>query len=842
MKSKNLKPYIPKPVKEGFIISLLILNYCMLILSFPILLGPGMLFSGINTTWQQSKHHGGTSSFVSGGIQGNRGNCTIILDSGKIIMEADIWDPGPSILPPDKSIWYSNMTSVTTRLTRSQRNKLAHITYGNRSQRGKGISCLYWNKGPSFLINKQNDLETIIADHKPHILGLGEANFRHDQDKEAVQIQGYNLHIDSGVENPDVGGMARVAVYTHNLLRVKRRPDLEDRKIAAVWLECGLPRQKGMLVCIGYRQWRLLGQQDSSSSSVSEQLARWLIFLDKWETALGEEKEVIVMMDANLDFLTWRDNEDLPNHHSSNRLKCLVDALFDRILPLGVSQMVTGATRMQRGQPQTGLDHVYTNKPEKLSSIQTLFTGMSDHKLLKMIRYSKSFKQSPRYFKKRIFKNFKETQFKQKLSQCKLSEVLECYDVDAATEKLVEKITKILDELAPIKTIQTRTNYAPWLSKDTKDLKKQREAAQEKAARTNNQEDWRNFTSLRNQVTAKKREDKKKWKEKKLDPTQNSCTDTWKTVKGWLGWGSGGPPTQLFYSGRIVTQPAGLSSSMNRFFIDKVKDLRNRIPIVNSDPLKKLKEAMQYIKCKFQLKPVTVDEVTKLIKGLKSSNATGVDYIDTRTIKLGVDLLAPAITHIINLSIRTSTFPKIWKWHKVIPLLKATSCDPLIPKSYKPVALLTIFSKILQKAVFSQLVQYLEENGLIHPNLHGSRAGHSTATALTQMYDTGVEQVEDGKMVGVLICDQSAAFDLCDHYLLVEKLRLMGLDEQTLTWIWSYLSGRKQSCMIDGQLSAPLELPPCGVPQGSIGGPLLWLVFTCDQPDAFHEHSIDGPR
>lgn len=176
----------------------------------------------------------------------------------------------------------------------------------------------------------------------------------------------------------------------------------------------------------------------------------------------------------------------------------------------------------------------------------------------------------------------------------------------------------------------------------------------------------------------------------------------------------------------------------------------------------------------------------------------------------------------------------------MIPLLKATSCDPLIPKSYRPVALLPIFSKILEKAVFSQLVKYLEENGLIHPNLHGSRAGHSTATALTQMYDTWVEQVEDGKMVGVLICDQSAAFDLCDHYLLVEKLRLMGLDEQTLTWIWSYLSGRKQSCMIDGQLSAPLELPPCGVPQGSIGGPLLWLVFTCDQPDAFHEHPIDG--
>ena len=103
-----------------------------------------------------------------------------------------------------------------------------------------------------------------------------------------------------------------------------------------------------------------------------------------------------------------------------------------------------------------------------------------------------------------------------------------------------------------------------------------------------------------------------------------------------------------------------------------------------------------------------------------------------------------------------------------------------------------MLSKILEKAVFSQLVEYMEINNLIHPNLHGSRAGHSTATALTQLYDTWVEEVEQGNMVGVLLCDQSAAFDLCDHFLLVEKLKLMGVEEGTATWFWSYLSGRKQ--------------------------------------------------
>ena len=176
----------------------------------------------------------------------------------------------------------------------------------------------------------------------------------------------------------------------------------------------------------------------------------------------------------------------------------------------------------------------------------------------------------------------------------------------------------------------------------------------------------------------------------------------------------------------------------------------------------------------------------------------------------------------------------------MIPLLKSMSADAILPKNYRPVALLPILSKVMEKVVFSQLVEYLEHNKLIHPNLHGSRVGHNTSTALLQLYDKWVEELEEDKMVGVLFCDQSAAFDLCDHNTLVEKLRLMGLEEGALRWVGSYLSNRKQSCFVDGELSTPLNLFNCGVPQGSIGGPLLWLCFTCDQPDVVHDHPIDG--
>ena len=740
--------------------------------------------------------------------------------SVKVLKPPEKWDP-----------WSGRGCTVYS--SSKDRNKMVHMENGNRGKRGKGLTCLYWNKGPSLLINKHQDLESVIADHHPHVLGLGEANYSQAQDIEAVQFPGYNLHLDSGL---GLQGMARVAVYTHNTLKVKRRNDLEDPDTAAIWMECGLPGQRGILICVGYRQWRLLGQGDNISATVAEQLARWNKFINRWESALSEGKEIIVMLDANLDFLTWRNTDHLEPHHSSIRLKSLVDTLFDRIIPLGVSQLVTGATRMERGSPSTGLDHLYSNRADKLSPVQTIYTGMSDHKLLKCQRFTKSLKQHQRYVKKRSFKHFEKADFKQRLNHINLDEVLHCTEVDSAVEMLTGKLNFILDTVAPIKTFQTRSQYAPWMSEETKHLKKLREEAQEKASKSNKDEDWRFFKSIRNQVTARSRADKKKWEEKKLENTD----DMWKTVKNWLGWKNSGPPTQLFFEGRVVTKPAGLASSMNKFFIDKVKSLRQNIPQVARDPLKEMKEAMQLRQSMFQLQPVTVEEVGKLIKSLKSSSATGMDYIDTNIIKLAADQLAPILTFIVNLSIQTSTFPSSWKWHKVIPLLKSTSADPLLPKSYRPVALLPIMSKILEKAIFNQLVQYLESNELIHPNLHGSRAGHSTATALGQLYDTWVEEVEEGKMVGVLLCDQSAAFDLCDHYLLVEKMKLMGVDEHSATWFWSYLTGRRQSCSVDGQVSPALNIPSCGVPQGSIGGPILWLLFTCDQPDVFHEHEIDS--
>ena len=149
----------------------------------------------------------------------------------------------------------------------------------------------------------------------------------------------------------------------------------------------------------------------------------------------------------------------------------LIPIIFDRILPQGVIQLVRGATRIEKGCPKTGLDHLYSNKPEKLSSVETFFTGVSDHKLLKVQRFTKGFRPLPRFVRKRTFKEFNEEIFKDNIKSCGLEEVYLCTDANSAAEVLSKKLTMVLDMMAPIKKFQTRTNYAPWISKETKELK-----------------------------------------------------------------------------------------------------------------------------------------------------------------------------------------------------------------------------------------------------------------------------------------------------------------------------------------------------------------------------------
>ena len=149
--------------------------------------------------------------------------------------------------------------------------------------------------------------------------------------------------------------VSRVVVYKHTSLVSKVREDLMSDNFSSIWLEVGFPGKARFLVCYLYRDWQYLGQDDHSSLHISEQLVHWITSLEQWERALATGKEVIVMGDFNLDFLTFH-RTDLSTSSQAYKLKPLVDELFARVGPHGVKQCVVGPTRQGRvGQGDSGL-------------------------------------------------------------------------------------------------------------------------------------------------------------------------------------------------------------------------------------------------------------------------------------------------------------------------------------------------------------------------------------------------------------------------------------------------------------------------------------------------------
>ena len=220
------------------------------------------------------------------------------------------------------------------------------------------------NLGSGFLVNQMNNIESIIGGYKSHILGVSESNFRTAHEKSDATLEEYTTYFSKTLENENLG-VSRITVFAHKDLIIKDRPDLMNDIFSSIWLELGLPRKKKILVCNLYRDWQYLDQDSDESLSTAAQLTRWLSFLDQWEAAMAEDKEIHVMGDTNLDFLKWEDPSQ-PGSQRRNQLHKLSNAVFDRVLPFGFVQLITTATRFWPGQEPSGLDHWYSNKPGKL--------------------------------------------------------------------------------------------------------------------------------------------------------------------------------------------------------------------------------------------------------------------------------------------------------------------------------------------------------------------------------------------------------------------------------------------------------------------------------------------
>jgi len=232
-----------------------------------------------------------------------------------------------------------------------------------------------------------------------------------------------------------------------------------------------------------------------------------------------------------------------------------------------------------------------------------------------------------------------------------------------------------------------------------------------------------------------------------------------------------------------------------------------------------------------------VAEVTKVIKDAANKQCE-LDVMPTWLLKDSVTLLAPYITTIMNASLTSGQFPTVWKHAIVTPLLKKSGLDESLPSSFRPVSNLSFLSKILERTVHRQLSSHLLQQNLFPQYQSAYRNGHSTETALLKVFSDIVDAVDAGNLVLLSLLDMSAAFDTVDHEILLERLsRSYGANSHALQWLQSYLTGRTQSVRLAGDTSAPRRVT-CGVPQGSVLGPLLFVLYTADIGRVIEAHGL----
>ena len=326
------------------------------------------------------------------------------------------------------------------------------------------------------------------------------------------------------------------------------------------------------------------------------------------------------------------------------------------------------------------------------------------------------------------------------------------------------------------------------------------------------------------------RHTKKCYYENLFHKLKSDIKGTWKKIKEILNKSKNKNTFPTFFrdeSNNIITDKYEIANKFNLFFSSIGDKLAKSIRTPTNHSYKKYL-SKSYLKC-FMFQNINNDLIDKIIDNLAPKSSTGFDDLSTKLVKNAKLILLKPITLIINQMINTGVFPDKLKIAKINPIYKKD--DETLFTNYRPISLLPAISKIFEKVLFQQIYEYFQEKKLFYSSQYGFRTGHSTELAAMELIDIVITHMDKKDTpIGIFI-DLTKAFDTIDHSILLEKLKYYGFNEMAIKLMQSYLTGRTQYVQID-DIKSEYCLISTGVPQGSILGPLLFIIYMNDIAEA----------